>query len=149
MEEVSSQPFTYCDPTDANATTATSATVGGAGCAATVQGLGPGGTGQTRPTTTGGTPSTFNNVPDYSGLATITPVWDVSGSHQYPAGYSATITITAGDALGPSGATISPNDNTALNLNLLRIGVTVSRTGSSESVTLEGYRARHSPNAVP
>lgn len=146
MEEVMAQPFTYCDPSDANAATATSATVGPNGCAATVQGLGPA-MGETRPTTTGGGPSTFNNVPDYAGLATISPVVDVSGTHSY-GGYSATITITPGDALGPAGATIAPNDATAANLNLLRIGVTVAGP-SGDSLTLEGYRARHSPTALP
>ena len=142
MEEVSAQPFTYCDTTDENATTAASATVGAGGCKTTLQGLGPGGTGQTR---TGA--SSFNNVSDYSGLAAINPATDISGIHTYAA-YSATIGIVTGDALG-GGLPIAPNDATAANLNLLRISVTVTNIASGDSLLLEGYRARHSPNAVP
>lgn len=140
MEEVSAEPFSYCDPSDANATTAGST----AGCATTIQDLGPGGTGQTRTSTA----NPFNNVPDYFGLATINPVSDVTNTYTYP-GYSATIGIVASDVLGPAGLTIAPYAGTAATLNLLRITVTVSRTGSSDSLTLEGYRARHSPNSVP
>ncbi len=139
MEEVSAQAFTYCDPTDANATTA----AGTAGCAAvaTTQDLGPG-AGQIRTSST----SPFNNVADYSGLATINPVSDVTNTYTY-AGYSATITITPSDVLGPGGLTITPNGAVPATLNLLRITVTVFR--GTDSLTLEGYRARHSPNAVP
>ena len=56
MEEVQAKPFTYCDPDDANATTATDST----GCATLPEGPGPEG-GETRvhPTTP------FDNVNDY------------------------------------------------------------------------------------
>ena len=140
MEEVSAQPFTYCDPSDANAPFATAATA--AQCPTAVQGLGPGATGQTRISAT----NPFNNVADYSGLATINPVSDVTNTYTY-AGYLATIAINTSDVLGPGGLTITPNDATAANLNLLRITVTVTR--GSDSLTLEGYRARHSPTSVP
>lgn len=145
MEEVSAQPFTYCDPSDANAPFATAATA--AQCPTAVQGVGPGATGQSTRTVASIT-NPFNNVADYSGLPPINPVSDVTNTYTYP-GYSATINITTADVLGPAGLTITPNDATAANLNLLRITVTVSRTGSSDSLTLEGYRARHSPNSVP
>src|SRR5262245_4927235 len=41
LEEVELMPFTYCDPDDAQATTAQSATVGTTGCAVQVEGIGP------------------------------------------------------------------------------------------------------------
>lgn len=138
MEEVSAQAFTYCDPTDANATTASSTT----GCATTVQGLGPT-SGQTRTSST----DPFNNVADYSGLASMSPVTDILGNNQTDTTYSATIAINDSDGLGAGGLAITPNDSTAANLNALRITVTV--THGSESLTLEGYRTRHSPNLVP
>ena len=96
--------------------------------------------GQTRTSTT--TP--FNNVNDYyvsGGLSLASPVSDISGTYSAPAGYSATIQIVAenlNDIVSTSaGAT----------MEALRIAVTVSH--GSDSVTLEGYRARHSPNFVP
>ena len=56
LEEIELMPFTYCDPTDANAATATST----AGCATSVEAIGPE-AGETRYSTT----SPFNNVNDY------------------------------------------------------------------------------------
>src|SRR5436190_9037195 len=41
LEEVQLMPFTFCDPNDANARTATGAFVGAGGCATTVEALGP------------------------------------------------------------------------------------------------------------
>src|SRR3970040_2446762 len=35
MDEVALMPFTFCDPDDANAATATSSSIGGTGCATT------------------------------------------------------------------------------------------------------------------
>src|ERR1043166_68927 len=40
MDEVQLAPFTYCDPDDAQAATATSAAVGAGGCAATPEAIG-------------------------------------------------------------------------------------------------------------
>src|SRR5688572_9824280 len=40
MEEIQLKPFTYCDPDDPQATTATSATVGAAGCYVKVEAFG-------------------------------------------------------------------------------------------------------------
>ncbi len=135
LEEVAMQPFTYCDPSDASATTATSATVGVGGCAATVETLGVE-AGETRSSST----NPFNNVSDYSGLATIDPVSDISGTHSY-ADYSATVSLTA-EALD----TIASN-STPATMEALRITVIVNH--GSDSLRLDGYRARHSPNSVP
>jgi MSHA pilin protein MshD len=138
LEEVQLQPFTFCSPDDPNAATATAATAV-AGCTTAVQGLGPGGTARIANT---------DNVGDYSGI-TLNPVDSIDGSHPLD-GYAATITLTP-ESLGPAGKLISSaacastTDCTAL--NVLRISVAVS--GGGESVTLEGYRARHSPNMLP
>ncbi|OGA41328.1 MAG: hypothetical protein A3G26_10925 [Betaproteobacteria bacterium RIFCSPLOWO2_12_FULL_65_110] len=141
LEEVQLMPFTYCDPTDPLASTAADT----AGCTATyVEELGvlvsSAEAGQVRISTT--TP--FNNVNDYyvsGGLNIASPVSDITGTFVAPAGYSAKIDIVAenlNDIVSTSaGAT----------MEALRIAVTVSR--GSDSVTLEGYRARHSPNFVP
>jgi MSHA pilin protein MshD len=138
LEEVQLQPFTLCKPDDPNAATATAATAA-AGCTTAVQGLGPGGTDRIADT---------DNVGDYSGI-TLNPVKSIDGNYTL-ASYAATITLTP-ESLGPAGTEISSAacasaiDCTAL--NVLRISVAVS--GGGESVTLEGYRARHSPNMLP
>lgn len=150
LEEVEMQPFTYCDPADAQAATATSATKGGTGCSSMVQGLGPA-NGEQR----GSSTNPFNNVPDYAtangGVYTLaSPIPDLTGTGASPAGYSATIQLIP-EALGPAGAQItsaapaSATDASAM--NVLRIRVTV--TNGAASVTLEGYRARYAPTTLP
>ena len=141
LEEVKLMPFTYCDPTDPNASTATST----AACTANyVEELGvlisSAETGQTRISTT--TP--FNNVNDYyvsGGLSLASPVSDIGGTYSAPAGYSATIQIVAEDLNDIVSTTAGAT------MEALRIAVTVNY--GSDSITLEGYRARHSPNFVP
>lgn len=141
LEEVEQMPFTYCDPTDTLASTAGST----AGCTANyVEELGvlvsSAEAGQLRTSTT--TP--FNNVNDYyvsGGMTLASPVSDITGTYAAPAGYGATIRMVAEDlndiVSTSAGAT----------MEALRIAVTVSH--GSDSVTLEGYRARHSPNFLP
>lgn len=127
IEEVQAKPFTYCDPDDANATTAADA----AGCATIPEAMSP--EGETRVNAT--TP--FDNVNDYDSSPTIGPITDITGT---PIGglaaYSATIAV-AGSALGGIAAPES-----------LLITVTVDGPGS-ESLVLQGYRTRYAPNAVP
>lgn len=135
LEEVELMPFTYCDPNDANASTAAST----AGCATLVEGMGPD-AGETRSDTA----NPFNNVNDYyavGGLALPTPVPDISNTYFAPAGYSATIQIVAEDLNGIVSTT------TPATMRALRIAVTVSH--GSDSIVLEGYRTRHSPNFNP
>ncbi|MBI5108709.1 MAG: type II secretion system protein [Rhodocyclales bacterium] len=139
LEEVQLQPFTFCSPDDSNAATAINATTGAGGCATTVQGLGAGGAARIADT---------DNVGDYAGV-TLNPVSSIDGTHSLPS-YSASI-VVAPESLGPvaaqiaSAACASATDCSAL--NALRVSITV--TGGGESVTLEGYRARHSPNMLP
>lgn len=140
LEEVMLRPFTYCDPSDVTAATATSATVGAGACTATVQGLGAGGSARIANT---------DNVGDYAGV-TLNPVTSVAGTNSY-SGYTAAITVTP-ESLGPATGLItsavcaSATDCSAM--NVLRIAVTVSRAGT-DNITLEGYRTRHSPTMLP
>lgn len=141
LEEIELQPFTYCDPTDANVTTATSATLGSSSttCATTVESLGPE-PGESRYSVT--TP--FNNVNDYggttsgatnnlmpSGILDVTTGAAIAGLENY----TASVTITQ-DSLGGVAATES-----------LRIDVRVTGPGGTE-ITLTGYRLRYAPTSV-
>jgi len=137
LEEIELMPFTYCDPTDANARTAASP----AGCATLQESMGPE-SGQTRLNGA----NQFNNVNDYDSIVSnaangLNPIKDVASTTTLPAGYSATVQIVA-ENLNDIVSTYSP-----ATMEALRIAVTVSH--GSDSVTLEGYRARHSPNFLP
>jgi MSHA pilin protein MshD len=131
LEEIEQQPFTYCDPRDTAASTATSAAV----CSTTSFSMDTPanwGAGKTRYG-----PTFFDNVADYHNFTmtgTLTDVLQQSSSRLN--GYNAAVTITqVGTVFGLS----SNND-------ALRIDVTV--TGGGESITLTGFRLRHSPNLV-
>jgi MSHA pilin protein MshD len=130
LEEVELMPFTYCDPDDANAATATAAVVGAGGCATTVEALGPE-PGENRYSTT----SPFDNVNDYNGFS-MTGIRDLSNTPITGLGsYNASVSITNG-GLGLAGAEV------------LLIAVTVTGPGN-ESATLNGYRTRYAPNSLP
>lgn len=136
LEEVQLQPFTYCDPGDASAATALSASecTGGSGGANDESRLplGPE-AGESR----GGAVSPFDNVSDYNGFAMGPGVTDVSGA--VIAGldsYTAAVSV-APQALGGVPASDS-----------LLITVTVSGPGDT-TVVLHGYRLRFAPNALP
>lgn len=135
LEEVMLQPFTWCDPDDPQAATATSNAVGAGGCtaAAAVEVVSP----VAVETFGGGTDlrgsATFplDNVSDYHGQAISTTMTGVA----LPAGYSAAVTV-AQAALNGIAATES-------------LLVTVTVTGPGETIQLQGYRTRHSPNLLP
>jgi MSHA pilin protein MshD len=146
LEEVQLRSFTFCDPDDANAATATRAQLDSAvtppqvGCAATVEAMGP--EGETRPAT-GVTP--FDNVNDYhvAGGFVVTPISDITGTGI--AGlenYTATVTV-APQGLGA----VAGTDGSGAPQSLL---ITVSVTGpAGASARLDGYRLRYAPNALP
>lgn len=144
MDEVAAQPFTWCDPDDRSAATATSATLDGTAtdvtkCWDAVEAIGAEG-GETRD---GGVPPFpppfFDNVNDYNGLASITTgITGITGIVM-PLNYSAAITV-AQDALGPGGAVVPAPAS-------LRMTVTVSF--GNENLIVEGYRTRYAPNALP
>ncbi len=127
LSEVLHQPFTWCDPDDANASTALSY----AGCAAnpqnTVTTVPLGGEGRY-----GAGPGTFyDNVADYGSWG-MNDISDATGANAM-VGYQANVAVAqAGNALGLG-------DNSAA----LAVTVTVSRDG--ETFALTGYRFRYAP----
>jgi MSHA pilin protein MshD len=139
LEEVMSARFTYCDPSDANAETATSATVGTGGCATARETVGPE-TGNARP---------FDNINDYvSAFATPTAAFnsgsnltDISGTALPLSNYTATVTVTP-ESLNGITSTADPET-----MEVLRITVTVSY--GNDAISLDGYRTRYAPNFVP
>lgn len=129
MDEVAAQPFTWCDPDDPAAATAISA----AACAVP-EAVGPE-AGETR----GGAVTPFDNVNDYNSPAVITT--NITGAAM-PPGYSAVITVGPGAPLGPAASLVPA-------AALLLITVTVTVASSTETMVLEGYRTRYSPNFLP
>lgn len=131
LEEVELARFTYCDPSDANAESATST----ADCAIK-ENLGPD-AGETRP---------FDNVNDYWLAVPVSYTTDAAGN-SFPAGYAATVSIVPA-ALGPAGVLQIAAYATPQNMNVLRITVSVTYDNNN-SIVLDGYRTRYAPNAVP
>lgn len=137
LEEVQLMPFTFCDPDDPAAATAT-----GVGDCATPEAPGPEGANESRYADFLGPPNTpFDNVNDYNGFdtATATPpgIRDITGA-LVPGldAYRASVSVVQ-ESLGGI-----PADGS------LRITVTVTGPAGT-SVTLDGYRTRFSPNALP
>ncbi|TAK92411.1 MAG: type II secretion system protein [Burkholderiaceae bacterium] len=135
LEEVRLQPFTYCDPDDATASTATSASVGVGACTSTVEAIGPE-AGETR---SGSGGAQFDNVNDYHGYSSAADggIKDIGGTVIATlSNYAATVSVAA-TALGSVAAT-----------DALLITVTVTGPANT-TVTLQGYRTRYAPNALP
>ena len=141
LNEVLMQPFTWCDPQDpandaATPPSASASCTGGAAASEDKAGaaLGPQPAGETR--FSGSNP--FDNVADYNGYTMSSGIYSQDNGTTPIAGlsaYSAGVSVTrAGAAFG------LPNDA------VLRVDVQVTRAG--ETVTLTGYRFRHSPNAT-
>ncbi len=131
LEEVELMPFTYCDPDDASAVTATAAVVGGTGCATTVEAMGSE-AGELR----GSTVTPLDNVNDYNALPLVAgAVVDINGNAAVT-GYTASVAVTQ-TAL-----------DTVPNTASLRITVTVTGP-DTVPIVLDGYRTRYSPNSVP
>jgi len=149
LEEVRLAQFTFCDPVDANVTTAGNP----AGCATAA--------GAERAGPEAGNARPFDNVNDYVTQFNVAqPAFnngagqlvDAAGNPIQPTGvYSATLMLTP-ESLGPAGAEIGsaldpldPANTTGV--NALRITVTVSY--GDENVALEAYRTRYDPHFVP
>ena len=134
LEEIELMPFTYCDPTDPAAATASST----AGCT-TAEGTTPTPGTETRYSST--TP--FNNVGDYGGFDTNTAspsgINDVTGTLIPNLGQYRALVSVVQESLGTGGAAIPATDS-------LRITVTVTGPGNT-SVKLDGYRTRYAPNS--
>ena len=130
LEEVELMPFTFCDPDDANAATATSP----AACATTVEAIGPE-PGETRYSNL--TP--FDNVNDYHGFDSVADggIKDISGGPIAAlSGYSASIDV--------SNATL-PNVAAG---DALLVRVTADGPGGLQTI-VEGIRTRYAPRATP
>lgn len=126
LEEVQLMPFTFCDGDDANVETATST----AACAGTAEAIGPE-AGENRFTS-----PPFDHVNDYHGYS-MASIVDISNT-AVPGlvGYSASVSVAA----------TALNTLTAASGDALRISVTVTSPNGA-SLTLDGYRSRHAPNA--
>lgn len=141
VEEVALARFTFCQPDDANATTASSA----AGCATSPEAVGA--AGSTRPhfnvndyVAAFGVPASFT-AGDTSGVIT-----DIHGVRLFGSGYSAKVTITPNASLGPPGRVIA--GAAGADTNLLHISVRVAY-GTGQSIVLDRYRTRYAPNSTP
>ena len=145
LDEVRMMPMTFCDPQDARATTATSASLGPTACASTVDALGPE-PGETRYNAG----NRFDGVSDYSGMTQPGPgcagICDIAGNLLNPAG-SALATCTARIDTTPQ----AMPGVAALDVNgrpqALRVRVALRCPNQPEFV-LEAVRMRHSPRGV-
>ena len=127
LEEVMLQPFTWCDPDDPNAAAPT--TTGYADCsvATAAQNTTTAKVGESRITA-----PLLDNVFDYNGEVINT---NIAGG---------------GSTLYVANVTVAPallNDILAVSDAALLITVTVA--AGSETIQLQGYRTRHSPNFGP
>lgn len=147
MDEVALMPFTYCDPDDANAATATSATVGvgPTNCATAAE---VAATLTTDPATKEAgedrysTTLPFDNVNDYHGFS-MSGIKGISDGTTVIAGlsaYSASITVTQ--------AGMSSGLDAIAGAAALLIRVKVDGPNGA-TVTLEGFRTRYAPNTLP
>jgi MSHA pilin protein MshD len=147
LEEIELSHFTFCDPSDASAETATGAFITGspgnvgAGCTKMVEDAHPE-TGNARP---------FDNVNDYvekfGEEYQLKPInYDIgNGTVGDLMPFSAFVTIVP-EALG-SGTGLIGSDASGRNTEVLRIRVRVHY--GSEDIVLDGYRTRYAPNFLP
>jgi len=125
LNEALHQPFTWCDPDDAAASTAKSY----ADCSSPQNTLGPVPAGESRGNSAPN--AGFDNVADYGGFS-MNNVGDAAGNNAMT-GYLASI------AVAQVGTSFGLPDNSAA----LSVTVTVSR--NNETFSLTGYRFRYAP----
>lgn len=141
LNEVLMQPFSWCDPQDAANDPNTPPTSGASCTGGAVNSQDKnGGTLGPQPSTESRFSSTdpFDNVADYNGYTMSSGIYSMDNGSTPIAGlspYSAAVSVSrAGAMFGlPANA-------------VLQVDVVV--TGKGESITLTGYRFRHSPNAT-
>lgn len=144
LEEVTSMPFTICDPNDRNAANASVALLDATAtdttkCWDNVEAMGPE-AGEGR----GSLATPFDNVNDYNTFTLAGGGADIGGSASVvvPPGYSATVTVAQDASFGVAASFLPAAD-------VLRISITVSYNSGGDSITLEGYRTRYAPNDMP
>lgn len=129
LNEVLQQPFTWCDPDDVLAATATG-TAGCTGGAAASQDNNGGALG---PMPAGGARAAFNNVADYGGFSQENFNF-LNGGANAMTGYTASVAVArVGAAFGIAGDAA------------LKVTVTVTHDGQ-DPFSLDGYRFRYAPN---
>jgi MSHA pilin protein MshD len=153
LEEVQTARFTYCDPADANAETATGAFVDGAavgvGCAAAVENVGLANPADIRP---------YNNVADYvAAFYDSQPAFDSADLARGDATVmlrDANLTPIVATGQYTARLTITPENLNGIvstsapaTMEVLRLTVQVTYNGGE--VTLDGYRTRYAPNSIP
>lgn len=142
LEEIELMPFTYCDPDDANVTTATSAAIGPTGCATTPEGLGPEGA-ETRYSNT----QRFDNVSDYQGFC-MGPGSPVCGDAVITTATGTPIPQLADYRVDVSIAAITAADFPPVPPDAgWRITVTATHVPTGTTASLVGYRFRYAPNS--
>jgi MSHA pilin protein MshD len=122
MEEVSLARFTYCDPADPDAETATSV----ADCHSVPEAMGPE-AGNTRP---------FDNVNDYVTANGSLPIFRDGEDNPALNNYAARIAITEQELNG-----IPAADSLHIRISVLYQGTVM--------VVLDGYRTRYAPRLMP
>lgn len=132
LNEVLHQPFTWCDPDDPNAATASAY----AGCTTPQNALGPTPADERRDGS-GGT--FFDNVRDYAGFA-MDNIADPSGT-SFVAGYRAEV------AMAQAGATfgLAADAALAITVTVCRTTAPSSACAGRDSYSLTGYRFRYAP----
>lgn len=131
LEEIMLQPFTYCDPDDANAATATST----ADCASQVEQNGP------EPGETRYAEPYFDNVNDYAGFSMGPANGGVRTIANDPQPLLSAYTVSV--AIAPAGASLGLPANDALEIQVRVTGPV------NTDVTLTGIRTRYAPAATP
>lgn len=133
LSEIIHQPFTYCDPDDPAAVSATST----ASCTTSQDSItGPSPGTESRTGASAGT--IYDNVADYSTFSQAN-ITDITGGNAM-AGYTATVTMAR---IGAS----YTDQNTGAGMSAgaaLQINVTVMG-GANDPLTLTGYRFRYAP----
>ncbi|PVX37013.1 MSHA pilin protein MshD [Janthinobacterium sp. 78] len=144
LDEIEGARFTFCDPIkDPAADTAQNAALfhiatNPDGCT----------TPQNVSVTVPATGRPYYNVSDYvRALNTGESYKDDVAKKSFPDGYKVSVTISPDAGLGPADAML-PSDATPVNMNVLRITVTVTY-GANQHIVLAGYRTRYAGNAVP
>lgn len=154
LEEVEQARFTFCDPSDPNATSATDATTNASGCPTQREFIGSEGS-NSRP---------YDNVNDYAAAPGVAAhSFDVGGriADAYGTvlggsrplqGFSATVMLNVvplATAMGPAGIQVS-STAAPTRMEMLQITITVTYgTGANDFVTLDGYRSRYAPRSIP
>lgn len=144
LDEIEGARFTFCDPlADPAADMATNAApfnsaTNPTGCT----------TPQNVSATVPASGRPYYNVSDYVRSFNVPVVYaaDAAGN-SFPAGYAVSVAINPDAGLGPANAML-PSDATPINMNVLRITVTVTYA-TNQQLVLAGYRTRYAGNAVP